>query len=425
MRRYWLSILIAVLAASGIATYYSYGRLNYLPEYKLETIQGDAKEGAVIELSGSYYFDRRSEFLKINTNGSEYGNSDSNIRINVLNGDSWLYDQPSIQQMIKDHKTFMRGKDEYQGFYRDEEWIIYAEVKTSKKGPEAASAVFQLELLQESSDNVSKLEVTYELPKTVNITKSTNYRNEYFNLVDVQRVDEEIHLLVSTYDYDNESSGYEIFVIDMKSGKLLRNNNFESLGINIISNKKDVYIQVGYMGGTEGEYSVPSEKMLFTVREEKISKEDKEANKVPETLSEKYFAYSYRTGLMTELTNLSIKNAWTSLKGDYYYLAEIGPDYISLSRYHLLTNKFEKAYAKLSAEQLHVDEIKAALIRSNRVYLLTKQADVAGASVLDLSTGKLLYTGRVAETSADKQTPEEMKENLHLNNLEIVEKIKN
>lgn len=423
MRRYWLSILMAVLAVSGIATYYSYGRLDFLPDYKLETIQGDAKEGAVIELSGSQYLERRSEALNINFKGSEYYRPNENMRKNVLSGDSWFYKQPDIKQMIKDHKSFMRGKLNAQGFYRDEEWVVYAEVKAEKKGSEAAIAVFQLQLLEESTDKVSKLKVTYELPKAVKTARVNNFSNNYMNLVDVQKVDEEIHLLVSTYDYDNESSRYEIFVIDMKSRKLLRNTNIESLGIKSTSNNKDVQIQIGHMGDSSGQYSTPLERVLFIVSEEKISQEDREANKVPETLSEKYYAYSYRTGLMTELTNLVIKKAWTSLQGDEYYVAESGPEHITLSRYHLSTNKFEQAYAKLSAEQLNVDEIKFLLINSNRVYVMTQHTDVAGASVLDLATGELLYTGRVVEIGNDKQTPEELKENLHLNNLEIVGKI--
>jgi len=423
MRRYWLSILMVVLVISGLATYYSYGRLNFLPDYKLETIQGDANEGAVIELSGSQYLERRSEALNINSKGSEYYRSNENIRKNVLSGDSWFYEKTDIKQMIKDHKSFMRGKPNAQGFYRDEGWVIYAEVKTEKKGSDAAIAIFQLQLLEESTDKVSKHKVTYELPKAVKTTRVNNFSNNYMNLVDVQRVDEEIHLLVSTYDYYNESSRYEIFVIDMKSGKLLRNTNIESLGINTTSNKKDVQVQIGHLGESSGQYSTPSERILFIVREEKISQEDREANKAPETLSEKYFAYTYRTGLMTELTNLVIKEAWTSLQGDVYYVAEGGPEHITLSRYHLSTNKFEQAYAKLSADQLNVDEIKFPLIKSNRVYVMTNHADVAGASVLDLATGELLYTGRVAEIGNDKQTPEELKENLHLNNMEIDEKI--
>lgn len=133
MRRYWLSILMVVLGVSGIATYYSYGRLDFLPDYKLETIQGDAKEGAVIELSGSQYLERRSEALNINFKGSEYYRSNENMRKNVLSGDSWFYKQPDIKQMIKDHKSFMRGKLNAQGFYRDEEWVVYAEVKAEKR----------------------------------------------------------------------------------------------------------------------------------------------------------------------------------------------------------------------------------------------------------------------------------------------------
>ncbi len=90
MRRYWLSIIIAVLAVSGIGSYYAFARQNYLPEYKLETMQGDPQEGAAVTLSGSYYGDMRSEPLKVNTAGSEYGGLNTNFRIKLTRSPWYL-----------------------------------------------------------------------------------------------------------------------------------------------------------------------------------------------------------------------------------------------------------------------------------------------------------------------------------------------
>jgi hypothetical protein len=148
-----------------------------------------------------------------------------------------------------------------------------------------------------------------------------------------------------------------------------------------------------------------------------------EGNKI----GEKHYSYSYRSGSFTELPGLLRQTAdeskmSQSLHHDYFYYAEYGPDLVSLSRYNLKSKEREDEYALISAGQLGAAEIKNVQIHSNRVYLLiVDPAGIPGAAVLDLANGKLLYKGRTVETGDDKQTAEEMKENLHLLNLDITE----
>ncbi|HTG68639.1 MAG TPA: hypothetical protein VL921_05215, partial [Candidatus Udaeobacter sp.] len=403
---YWLSIIIAVLAVSGIGAYYSFGRQNFLPEYKLERMQGDLKEGAAVTLSGHYYGDMSSEPVKVNTAGSEYGGLNTNLRIK-LTGSPWFYRHPDIQQLLKDHKSFMRGKGNMNGFYRDEEWVIYSDVTLRNKGSETPLAALKLTLLHETTDKVSTLEQTYKLPK----------EPSYIYVEDVQRIDDEIFILVKKF-YNNINPSeieYEIVVMDLASGKLLRNEKLE----NWSSHTEGMQMQAGII--LTDRPSAPTETILFNVSEVNISNSDK--------LSEKYYSYSYRTGLFTELPDTFWQSASNtgktiSLQNDYFYFSEYGPDHISLSRYNVMTNEQERTYVSVSAEQLGVDEIKSVQIGSDRVYVLFNQAGVPGAVALDLANGKVLFKGHTVEISKEQETDEEKIENLHLLNLEIFNKIK-
>lgn len=413
MRRYWLSIIIVILAVSGIGSYYSlFGRQNYLPEYKLETLQGDPQVGAAVTLSGSYYGDMRSEPLEVNTAGSEYGGLNTNLRLK-LTGSPWFYRQPDIQQLLRDHKSFMRGKGNMNGFYRDEEWVIYSDVSIKNKGSETPSAVLKLNLLHEAADKVSTIEQTYELPK----------EPSYIYVEDVQRIDDEIFILVRKF-YNNINAieiEYEIVVLDLASGKLLRNVKLE----NWSSSAEDIQMQVNII--LTDRPSAPTETIFFGVSEAKINK--KTGDVYSDKLSEKYYSYSYRTGLLTELPDMGWQSAddagsVISLQQDYFYFAEYGLDHLTLSRHSLKTKEQERAYASVSAEQLGVDEIKSVQISSDRVYVLFNQAGIPGAAALDLASGEVLFTGRTVEISNEQETDKEKMENLHLLNLEVIEKIK-
>lgn len=401
MKRYWLSIIITMFAVSGIGSYYSFGKQNYLPEYKLETVQGDPQEGAKITLTGSYYGDISSEHLKINLGGSEYIGLNTNLRLRLTES-PWYCKLPDFQQMLTDHKSFMRGKGNGNGFYRDEERVIYADVSIKNKGSVKPLAALKLTLLHEATDRVSAFEQTYELPKETN----------YIYVEDVQLIDDKIYLLVHKFYKNDITIDYDIVALDLSSGKLLRNEKLE----NWSSRTKDMQMQVGVI--LSDRPSAPAENILFNVSEVNINNSDK--------LSEKYYSYSYRTGLLTELPDTFWQSAadtdkTISLQNDFFYFTEYGSDRLILSRYNLITKEQERAYVSVSAEQLGVDEIKLSVqISSDRVYVLFNQAGVPGAAALDLANGKVLFKGHTVEIG----NGQDMKENLHLLNLEIVEKIK-
>lgn len=406
MRRYWLSILVAVLAVSGIGTYYSIVRQDYLPEYRLETIQGDPQEAAGIQLSGSHYLNRRSESLEVTTNGSEYIYLTSNIRTNRLLKNSYEYSLPGIKDLLINYKSFMRGKPNWEAFYRDQDWIIYADHSLKNAGEKASSSLMKLSLLNVQTNKETKFELKNKISETISER----------SLIDVQRVDNEIHLLFYNYYYESEIVKNEIIVIDLTNGKLLRNKTVDFT--DKYKEQKDVRVYVRPILARND--VAPSEMVLFNVKEQYLSEQDAEENKVPETISETSFLYSYRTGLMTELSDLLIYDVLGDLQNDYY-MAKYDTNQISLSRYQFSTHQYEKAYVSLTAKQLDVDEIKFGVIRADRLYVQTLKDNVTGVIVLELTTGKLLYSGHVVEVGHEKKTAEESKKNPRLLNMSIIE----
>ncbi|OBZ13568.1 hypothetical protein [Bacillus sp. FJAT-26390] len=414
MRRYWLSIVIAVIAVSGIGTYYTYGKQNHLPEYKLETIQGDPKEAAAVSLTGAYYGNMSSEFLKVNAAGSEYGGLNmKNIRLGITDANSWFYNLPGIKQLINDHKSFMRGKQN-SGFYRDKEWVIYADTVLENTGLKSRFSALQLSVLNEATEKISEFELSFEREREL----------RYLNIVDVQRVDEEVHILVGTFYTDNPQSEYEVFVMDITSGKLLRNEKLESWG-STKSDQKEEQIQVSAI--TTNRFLTPADNVYFIFKKVKVNDRMDEAARYAEKLSEKFYSYSYRTGLMIELPEMVREQAANtervhSGQNEYLYVAEYDTDHVAISRYSAENQKYEHAYVSVSAEQLGVNEIKKVQFGFNRLYILFNQAGIPGTAVVDITNGKLLFIGSAAFVGDKEQAKDQLKK-LHLLNFEINESI--
>ncbi|MBD2871358.1 hypothetical protein [Paenibacillus arenilitoris] len=409
MRRYGISILIAVLAISGIGGYYAFGSRNHLPEYRLETVQGDPAEGEVIRLMGSQYGDMRSQPLSVTSSGSEYGGQKNRTyRSEMLGLGSWFYHDPDMRQLIDDHKSFMRGKGNERGFYRDDELVIYAESDTKNLGESDQSSVVRLSILRENTGKATKFERTVKEPPD----------DSQLSVHDVQRVGDEVHVLFSNYKGMGVSMEYVVCIFDIHTGEMLRESILGGWPMN--EENKDVHLELV----ASDRVAAPNDTVFIVAKEYRIDRTGENAGVVGDKLSEKHYAYSYRTGEYAELPEPLWQTAGEaqrahSVQQEYLYDAEYGPQRVVLSRVDLQTKERENAYATVTAGQLGAD-INIVQIHGGRVYLTTVDPiGIPGAAVLDLATGELLYKGRIVETGERKQTEQEMIENLHLLNLSI------
>jgi len=150
--RYALSVGLCLIVLATLGYYYAYASDERLPSFKLETIEGDAKEGAALSLIGSYNRSMESKMLSVTTEGSEYAPRDTIA--NLLPWERpWTPESPDLEAILKEHPNFMRGKSASRGWYRDEEMLVYAAADT--KGSDNRIRL-KVEVLNESSGKTKR-----------------------------------------------------------------------------------------------------------------------------------------------------------------------------------------------------------------------------------------------------------------------------
>ncbi|MGF7048035.1 hypothetical protein J2T13_002541 [Paenibacillus sp. DS2015] len=406
MRRYWFSILISLFIIVGLGTYYVYGATDRLPEYKLLTIEGDVKEGAKIQLQGSYIGGRGSEIVTVTTEGSDYPSRQSVYRKELSGAArSWLYAQPDIREVIKDHRSFMRGKGSYTSLYKDEEWIIYAEPVGNSGNISSSKVVLNIDILNLSSGKVRHFEPIIEEQVTHSF------------VTDVQLIDDQIHVLSLVYPLgDGDNFDYHDYIVDMNSGTLMNNLNLTS-GFKVKDNT-----QLNFSGITNDTFSAPSDHAILVVLEEKKLEKDNQGR----TLFDEYpYSYEYKTGKLTALSDIQkgtglTGNGFYRLEGSLFSSLRVEPKLITMSRYNIETGKADNDVISLTAQQIGADAIKGAIMKAGRIYILFHKNGIPMATVVDETNGDIVYKGEVVFDGDESERKEHL-ENVQLLNMQIVE----
>ncbi|HEY2494014.1 MAG TPA: hypothetical protein VGI33_14045 [Paenibacillus sp.] len=412
MRRYWFSILLSLFIIVGIGTYYVYGATDRLPEYKLSTVEGDVNEGAKIQLEGSYVGGRGSKVVSVTADGSDYQRRHSIYRNSFADTRSWLNEQADIRQMIKDHRTFMRGKGYVESFYKDEEWTIYAEAVVNSDDVANSKVVLNIEILNQNSGEVSHFELIVD------------EHISYSHVEDVQLIDNQIHILTLTYpegevDESDSKEQYHDYVVDMNSGALT-NNETLALGVKA---KDDA--RLNYSSITSATFSEPSDYALLLVHEEEKSEETNQGRVL---YNEYPYSYAYKTGKITALPD-TLKTAGIAgvdengsyrLKGSILSILSYKSDFIKMSRFNLDTGKVDKDVISITGQQLGADNIMRGIVKEDRLFILFHKNSIPMAAVVDVTNGDLLYKGEAVFDGAASESKEHM-ENLQLLNMDIAE----
>jgi hypothetical protein len=248
---------------------------------------------------------------------------------------------------------------------------------------------------------------------------------------DVQQVGSQIHALVGQRKLKeavNQSpTEYMDYVLDPANGKLVERKN---LGFDL---KAATGAALQAVEVTEDKRIAPSDYAILQVDE--ITQKQVSANVAAELkyLREKLFSYSYSTGEMKELHSLfepgdepySVShflqgNVLTSLRRK-------GGSILEWTRTDLASGKQSNAI-KVDAKQLGAINIGSSFAADGRIYALlnpgqfqasgqaNKDNDPTMAAVLDASSGKVLYRGKVVSADPKQDATEELK-HLRLLNL--------
>jgi hypothetical protein len=413
MKRYLLTIVLSLFIVAGIGTYYAYCAADRMPEFRLSTVQGDAKEGESITLSGSYGGRMQSQFLNVTAEGSDYTNRRPWYR-SFLDSRSYFYENKEIAGLIKEHRQFMRGKSDPSRLYKDQQWLIYAEAFF--RGTSRSDIALRIDVLDLASGKTSRLETVVPGKETYS----------YVVVSDVQRVGSEIHILAFQRTQPagaaKETMGgfsveYYDYIVHAISGQLLKKVKL-SYGT---SGKKDVQFSTNVIASEP--LTSPGDYALLQVSEEKTVKNE-DGSYSAATVAKQLFSYAYKTEALTalpEIMSLEDKgfDLLYDLNGKWLYLLKMkrNSKEFWLSSYNLDTGQGDTKAVTVTAQQLGADTIRNGFINNGRVYIHLGKNNVPMAAVLDAASRDLLYKGEVRFEGPASEAATELK---HLSLYDII-----
>ncbi|AIQ58781.1 hypothetical protein [Paenibacillus borealis] len=413
MKRYTITSTLILLIMASLGTYYAYGAELRLPEYQLQTIEGDLAEASKLTLLGSYVGGKGSYPIEVSTAGSK--------RTDQTSWDQWMKSKGSLDEqtfsefkaLYKEHPGFMRGKKGTDGYYSDQDSLIFAK----------ASYIHSKDTDQEGKIRWSIDSLDLATGKQIRYTDELLDSVQYANVIDVQKTGSEIHVLtnINRVNQDNEiidkvfnaETGSPIRSVQVPLGESSRNDR--ELQKQIIAEEKP---------------TAANPRVLFMVKESSKHWTDGRvsvSDTIPEVFSERIFEYHYASGEVKELPlaageEENIKGLSTQhiLEGLTYTTLRVSEEAVTVDRYDLSTGLVHPQVT-ITAGQLSKGKISQARAANGRIYLLLQTGEhfannsMPITAVADIADGRILYQGTPAPVKANGRPDDQIDDVTFLN----------
>lgn len=398
MKRYLCSIIIGMVVILSIGTYYVKvaSSASSLPKYTFKTLEGSDKEldpviiHATLQNGSTFY-----EPLTIESNTTTYASERSYLE-NLTGRQDHL-----IERLVKEHRSFMRGKGSISSLYEDDDFLAYAWVNSDGK----MEAKFDIGLLEKKDEEETSFQI--ELPNQGRIMNA--------DVRDVQLVHSKLQVLtMNDVNSNNEKQTKEVhlYTIDVANKKVLSDKT-------LVSETYTDPEQVDFQMPIDLAPSQPNN-MVFISLIKGVNHEDGFEEKLKES---KLLSYNYETEKLETIKkgSLSLDMARSGYAdGKSLYAVEMKSGKYRIKTFDLssqtLTSDTELDIAANKEEQY------TAAFKNGRVYFLLNGMNQEGLLtykpakllIADLKTGKTLYKG---ETVINKKNSKSF--DLFINDLEI------
>ncbi|MFF2500914.1 hypothetical protein [Peribacillus sp. NPDC058075] len=398
MKRYLCSIIISLVVLLSIGTYYVKvaSSASSLPRYTFKTIEGSDIEldPVIVQATlgnGNFY-----EPLTIESNRTTYGSD------RPLWSDG--YDH-QIERLIKEHRSFMRGKDSISSLYEDDDFLAYAWVNSDFTNNGKMEAEFDIGLLEKKDEEETSFQI--ELPHQERIMN--------VDVRDVQLVHSKLQVLTMNdvnSNSEKQTKEVHLYTIDLANKKVLSDKT-------LVSETFTYPNQVDFEMPIDVAPSQPNSMVLISL----IKGVNHEEGPFEEKLKEsKLISYNYETEKLETVIKgpLSLDMARSGYAdGKNLYAVEMKSGKYRIKTFDLssrtLTNDRELDIAANKEEQY------TAAFKNGRVYFLLNEMNQEGKLnkpakllIADLKTGKTLYKG---ETVINKKNSKSF--GLYIDDLEI------
>src|SRR4051812_32106260 len=156
MKKYRHSILLLFAVFLCIGTFYVKAAVSASPQFILKKQNGNENEAKPVEIHGFYQNDRLSENVIISSTGPLYDSEMSLIgKVGKL-----FSDTKGNQHLVKEYRSFMRGKTDMNSFFEDGESLVYTNVVYKNTTTGMTAFAFKVSIL----DKDTKDEKSYQIP---------------------------------------------------------------------------------------------------------------------------------------------------------------------------------------------------------------------------------------------------------------------
>jgi hypothetical protein len=395
MKRYWKIALLVPFIVLCIGTYYINAASLSYPDYYLKLQAGDEKEAAGISLQANY----TNQSLIIRSEGSEYGSEESfwsSLTSNYVR-------IPEIEKLQKEHRQFMRGKEDQGSFYEDDKVLGYVEID-SKFNPKIAE--YDYRFIVSVYDKEQKRSVSFKLA----VPQGNDYQS--IRVIDVQIVGQTINLITTNNKENRKDTkvAYGTFT-EFHQYKLDLDKKIMAADQVIISGDSadvDDPIQIRNIPETET-FTKSNPYTVFQIDHLKIVQR-KGVSGIVETDHQELVYYDLQSSKLVPIQNELIKDLMKkinqinfSYSQDKLILTYLNdPSAVKIIRYSLTEKKIESELTIDTKHSLADGEMLTfAKSANNRLYLRgnLKYDDlksVPAMVIADLDTGKILYEGYIS-----------------------------
>lgn len=370
MKKYWKMISISLVIVMTISLYYIQIAIASKNDKLLtiETIRGSNEEIDHLIMEGDYII---SNFYRRGVYISKEGTSNQ-INRSFIDSVISTYVPTMLQQYVKDHRNFMRGKDLNQPtkYNEDAVRLVYTTILNDKvlKGDDLT---LQIDILDRNTNGRSSFEVSKPAQSSYDwmYIRDVYVENGKIKILAtsyVMKGGEELHLY--TVDENNKELEQDLVIAKVmpRDNTTIRIYN----DTNSLQNENYyLYTVEPYDYYREGA-GVDLQMYIYNIGNDLIDEW---------TFPAKFKPYLHRT-----ITH-----------GAYIYIPVPSAQGLELNRYNVEKMEWEEPFNFIYPRRASEEEIPTIQFIENKIYLVNRISDENVLLIGDLNTGEVLYEGKI------------------------------
>ncbi|MEK5068756.1 hypothetical protein [Sporosarcina sp. FSL K6-1508] len=376
MKRYWKIISICLVTLIVLGTFYiqsSFATNEHL-KIEFEKVSGDEDEVKNIKLFGDYAVGNMYHPLEITS--EETINPNNSPFLRKLER---IYTPQMLEDLVKQQKNFMRGKDMVStNFFEDEKLLTYASIKAKNHVHPMKDLTFDIEVLNKKSEEVT--------PIRLDVPERESY--SWMQVEEVQVIEGELKVITRASRI-NSGDELRVYTFDMNEQKLLTDNAIASTPV-IKNGWSDLRIINDY-------YSIQRNKYLLIkieTSEDEMGHSDGQTNIV----ANEFIVYDIENNQSKKLIDpaevLGSISGETTIFNSTIFITSQSANGLEVNQYNIENEKWDK---KLTFDIVDTKDGESPYIKAmnGKLHVINLTNNGHNIFIGDLKTGESLYEGKL------------------------------